>query len=212
MRRLLSVVSLLLIVAAMPAPAQSATDRAIWIWSPPSAAALDFASDKGVGRVYQYVSTGTAATFGDFVADAHALGIEVYALNGDASWATSPSVVEAWVAEIAATGLFDGVIVDIEPYQLADWNDRRRRRKLLKSFVKGLDRGHAAAGSIPFVATVPFWYDSKSLGGKKRQLIDRVLNVVDGVNVLAQVLAAFVGYDGWAGLAIHHHDSYVTLR
>ncbi len=270
MRRLLTVVSLLLIGSTVPARAQSTTDRALWIWSPPSAVALDFASANGIDRVYQYVGTGTAAGFGGFVAEAHARGLEVYALNGDASWAANPSVVEAWVEEIAASRLFDGVIVDIEPYVHPDWSNRKRRKKLLDNFVKGLDRGRAAAGRIPFVATVPFWFDSKKLRVKKRQLIDRVLDVVDGVNVLAyrdsaagsdgiiahamaevsqatsagrtavisvqtaadelnkltffeegeaameaelaQVAAAFEGYRGFAGLAIHHHDSYISLR
>lgn len=186
MRRLLTVVSLLLIVTATPARAQHTTDRAMWIWSAPSGGALNFAAENQINRVYQYVRTGTAATFGTFVDDAHAMGLEVYALNGDASWAANSKTLEAWVKEIVASRHFDGVIVDIEPYLHRDWKDKRRRKKLLDHFLKGLDRGRKKAGSLPFVATVPFWYDSKSLRDKKKgQLIDRVLKVVDGVNVLA---------------------------
>lgn len=55
------------------------------------------------------------------VGSLHRHGVRVAALGGHKSWVGNPDPALAWQEAVLATGLFDGVHLDIEVWDRADW-------------------------------------------------------------------------------------------
>lgn len=175
-----------LISISLPASAADAP-RAMWVWEGPSAELLDFSTDRGVDRLYLNAPPGFSSdpSYAQFIADAHSVGIEVYALAGDPSWAKRSRPFHRWAEEVVAHGGFDGLAPDVEPYALSEWSKKGRRAKLIGSYLNALDGVVARSGGLPVVPAVPFWWDEPEFAVKGSLLIDEVLERVDGVAVMA---------------------------
>jgi hypothetical protein len=113
----------------------------------------------GVGELFVHVGPrlGTSPDL-DWVrtvsARARAAGIRVAALGGDPAWVVRPDDALDWQAGALATGLFDGVHLDVEPWRRDDWDTRRA--ELVAGYLE-VHRRLAAATTLPVEADVAFW-------------------------------------------------------
>lgn len=174
--------------ASVPAGAASAGDRGMWVWEGPDPAALAFAVEHGVDDLYVNAPPGfsTDPAYAEMVEAAHAQGMTVHALAGDPTWAGEHrDHLVAWVREVRASGLFDGLQVDVEPYVLPAWTGDREAA--IDDYIAAMKKARKAAGKLDLIATVPFWFDDPALGVDRlgRTVLDRVLRAVDGVAVMA---------------------------
>ncbi len=147
-----------------------------------------------VTEIYQYFSegsfqSGAAASFTQSMARK---GIGVYALVGEASWAyeeDGSSLKEAvrQVAEFnrqqGKEGQVQGVMVDVEPYLLEEWDGGREAREaLMGSFLKGMENayGYAAGQQLKFLVCIPTFYDATN----EPVLEELIAYACDGVAVM----------------------------
>lgn len=178
------------------------TPRAMWVWSGPEAEVLDFASAHGVTDLYLHAPPGFSSdpAYADFLSGAVDIGVGVHAMAGDPAWAKKSSDMVAWVDEVVEAGGFVGIVADVEPYLRSEWSNARRRTRLVRSYLAGLEKAEARAGSLPFKAAVPFWWDLPEFSVSDVTLVEDVLNRVDGVVVMAYRDHA-LGVDGIVDLA-----------
>lgn len=98
--------------------------RAAWLWrsrtSAPEIAA--FLERRRVTDVWLSVPwQGPDAVVVAHARTLSARGIRVAALGGEPSWATDAAAAVAWARRAAASGLFTGVHLDIEPWASPEW-------------------------------------------------------------------------------------------
>ena len=174
--------ALLLVGGALPASATG--ERAMWVWDGPVDGVILFAVEKGVTDLYLHAPPGFSADarYQAFLTEAHAVGLQVQAMAGDAAWAKQSGPWTAWVDEVGAHGGFDGLVFDVEPYLHADWNTKKQNR-LIRSYLAGLGQAARQAGSLPVLAAVPFWFDEIRV--KRTTLLKKVLAATDGIVVMA---------------------------
>jgi len=181
---------------------------------------IGFASERGIGTLLLesspvgYAQPGAADAYADFVASAHAAGLEVFALAG-CPWWTVPDNAgipgqttghsEGWLfyRAVASSGVpFDGVVDDSEPY-LANtahwWAEAPSRAQGYLDWLHGVRN---ELGGLPFHATIPFWFDQDPRltlalegGGKLHPLNWYTSRIVDVVHVMAYRDTA-LGTDG----------------
>lgn len=166
--------------------AAASGSRALWIWEGPTETVIDFAIAHGITDLYLHAPPGFSRneTYGPFIDQAHAAGIQVLATAGDPSWTTDSGTWKDWVDEVVAFGGFDAIVFDVEPHTLPQWNSNKRNR-LIRSFVRSLTSASLRAGSLPTYTTVPFWWDDPAYQTRKQLLIEQVLTISDGVIVMA---------------------------
>jgi hypothetical protein len=142
--RLLSVASLAMVLTQPPTVSRP---RALWVWDPapfftvPDARSefFDFCERHRIGIVWAQVTTRLDGSrryldgvdnWNQFLAEAHRRQLKVHALDGDPTYAHRAqhavplSIVDAIVAyntSAAASGRFDGIHFDNEPYLLIEW-------------------------------------------------------------------------------------------
>lgn len=190
-----------IMVFSSAAPALAAGHRALWIWDGPDPAVIEFALSNGISDLYLHAPPGFSANdaYRSFVTEAQDAGLHVLAMGGHPSWATDSSAWSSWVDEVVAVGGFNGVVFDVEPYTLAEWNSRKRNR-LIRSYLESLEAASLRAGTLPTFATVPFWWDDPAYKSRKRLLVEHVLSISDGIIVMAYRDKA-LGTDGIIELA-----------
>lgn len=186
MKRIALTIMIISGLVAAPLTAGASTHRAMWVWDGPVAGVIDFAASKNVTDLYLSAPPGFSSDsrYGAFIADAHAVGMAVHAVAGDAGWARDRAAWVGWTEEVVAHGGFDGIVADVEPYLLADWSTRRQSR-VIADYLKSLDAAESAAGSMPMMVAVPFWWDLPEYENRKGTLVERVLDIADGVVVMA---------------------------
>lgn len=163
------------------------TNRAMWVWDYPSTAIVDFSTEHGVDRLYLSAPPGFSSDpiYDAFLNLAHEAGIEVFALAGEPQWAKRSRPFIKWVDEVVTHGGFDGLAPDVEPYALSDWNNKKRRDRLISSYLRALEDVRDHSGGLPVIPAVPFWWDDPEFSFKDNLLIDEVIQRVDGIAVMA---------------------------
>lgn len=198
--------------------ASAGTQRAMWVWSAPTAETLSFASSQAVTDVYLHTPPGFSSdpAFAQYLSEAQARGIAVHAMAGDPAWAKRPDALVSWIEEVVAAGGYAGIVADIEPYLLPEWSHPKRRARLLGKYLDGLSEANAAAGATPLVAAVPFWWDLPEYSVSDVELVEDVLQRTDGIVVMAYRDSA-LGTDGIVdhasvevGMASKHGKSAVV--
>lgn len=188
--RLTRVITAVFVAAVMavgaPSPAQASGERALWVWDGPTEGVIEFALANGFSGLYLHTPPGFSQDpeYLPFINTARSAGLQVLAMGGDPSWAWGRSGWGNWVDEIVTFGAFDGIVFDVEPHTLPDWNTKRRNR-LIRSYLSALGDASTRAGSLPTFTTVPFWWDDPAFKTKKRLLIEHVLNRTDGIIIMA---------------------------
>jgi hypothetical protein len=169
-------------MAALPKAAAEQT-RAMWVWDAPpllhDAAArsqfLAFCTREGIGRAWIQVGADDGARLRDapawrvLLADAHASGLAIDALDGSPAYAQPEqhaealNVVNAVIAYNRSTGpasRFDGIHMDNEPYLLPGWQHPARREWLLRNLLElsTAIKASTAANGLAFGVDIPFWW------------------------------------------------------
>ncbi len=188
---------LLSLATARESLAQPALPRAMWVWEADNitdttkrADLLAFCVSKGVSTLF--ISTGrvfvdptdpsyagrhpvTRAQLGQFNVAAHAAGLQVHALDGDASyclasnhWRVTSRIHEAidFNHKQASNARLDGFQWDIEPHGLTAWPTATDQQRL--NYLGGLLTVTEQAVAIASTGTpklkigfvIPFWYDN----------------------------------------------------
>lgn len=193
-----------LLTLASPAGAVTPAPRATWVWTRPLPSTLvSWALRQGVDELFVSVRADLPTSpdlvwVRSVVTRAHAAGVRVAALGGDAAWMDRPADALAWQRAVLSTGLFDGIHLDIEPWVRADWD--ARREELVAAYVAVLRR-LASATPLPVEADLAFWlHEIRAPSG--RPLDETVIRLVDAVTVLSY-RRRVSGSDGITGLGAH---------
>jgi hypothetical protein len=175
--------------AGSPAGITSARSgaQAMWVWGRPDPATLiNFAQTHGITELFvevspTYVIDGDLPRLQQLRQFADSVGIRLDALNGDPSWATNYSAALSWERAVTDSGLFAGLHVDVEPYQLPTWQSQQSS---IASAYLGLLQQMKRASALPLEADVPFWYGTIPAAGYA-SLADAVPLTVDHVSVMS---------------------------
>lgn len=147
-------------VGAAPATAAGSPARATWVWGRPAPGPLvTWATKQRVGELFVAVprSLGTSADLAwvtDLSRRAHRAGIRVAALGSATEWVDRPAEAVAWQRDALATGLFDGVHLDVEPWLHPAWDTDRAG--VVAGYLALLDQVGAATG-LPVEVDVAWW-------------------------------------------------------
>jgi hypothetical protein len=159
----------------------------MWVWSHlPPQTLLSVASAQRVGRLLVWVAPGFSNDVGttSWLQELHAVaekdGVSLAALGGDPSWARDPDVAARWSAEVAESGWFDRLHLDIEAYALPDWDSASVA--LVDGTIVAV--GVAATTGLPVDVDVPYWFQSFS-GSDGRNGLTAVCEVADSITVMA---------------------------
>lgn len=159
--------------------------RAMWLWSPADpAAVVPWATAQGVKEIFVAVpwqpTAAQLARLKELRGRTRAAGIRLSALGGDPAWALDPASAVAWRKRAGATGLFDGIHLDVEPYLLPGW--RTDQRRIVAGYLAMLDAVRAA-GPEPLEADVPFWL--ATVPAATGNLADAVIARVHAITVMS---------------------------
>lgn len=147
-----------------------------------------------VTEIYQQFSkeallSGEAASF---VRRMDGKGAAVYALAGEAAWAyeqDGASLIEKLrqVAEYNSRqgreSRIQGMMVDVEPYLLEEWDKGKEERgRLMAGYLQGMERAYAyaAEAGLKFLVCIPTFYDATN-----RDILEGLIaGACDGVAVM----------------------------
>jgi len=169
-------------------PSATKPCRGMWVWATPDNQTLvDFATAHGVEELFYSVSpaiTGAElARVQDLRTRAHAAGIVLDALGGDSTWATTNTAdALAWESDAIATGLFDGIHLDIEPAQLPDWSTNTAADAL--SFFSAMKQIRANDTHVHLELDCQFSYGTIAVTGYP-SLADAVDTTVDEITIMS---------------------------
>jgi hypothetical protein len=150
----------------------------MWFWGNyPADEVIAWAGAENIGEIFAYVpatvmtsADGSLDKLRDLRKRADAAKIRLVALGGEPDWTTDHAPALAWQQAVVATGLFDGIHLDVEPYLTSAWpSDSDDYLALLDALRAG--------SKLPIEADVPFWYDQK--------LDDSILKRVNAVTVMS---------------------------
>lgn len=147
-----------------------------------------------VTEIYQYFSEEslTSGMGASFVGRMEERGMAVYALMGEAAWAyekDGASLIEKirQVAEFNVQqgdeGKIQGVMVDVEPYLLEEWDEgSKERSRLMEDYLQGMECAYvyAAGNNLKFLVCIPVFYDVTN----KEILEGLIAKACDGVAVM----------------------------
>lgn len=171
--------------------------RSLYVWDEaekiakggPPDALLAFCAEKKVGRLYFMYAGKDVAGVRDFVKAAKAAKLEIHAMDPGflADWIdpfprdVDPKVYVDWAAGAVASGLFDGLHLDLEPHGHELW--ARHKAALGRFYLDTLRRVKAVAGTLPLSAAVPWNWDAVEVDG--RPLIQAAQDLLDWVSIMA---------------------------
>lgn len=218
-----------------PAPTTSVSRkrslrRAMWVWKTEAILADDALRERllatcaanSISDVFLQVVGGDPevaawdAMLG-LVADLHAAGVRVEALDGspkyskaehhDSALGVAKAVVQSNRSQSKARQ-FDGLRFDIEPYLLPGFSGPAKHR-ILQEYLALLDKLHkvAKAAGLPLGADIPFWFDGFTRYHEPiarvagRPVSELVMDRVDNVAVMAYRTRVY-GPDGVIAHAI----------
>jgi hypothetical protein len=166
-----------------------------------------------------------AAEFRSLLAAAHLQGIRVEALDGEATWARERAKAEEFIAAVRAFNdaggpaeRFDGVQLDVEPYDTPEWKESPA--KAAGELLAMLDAARAAAGGLHLALAVPPWYGEIDI--QDGILLAEVILRVDEVALMAYTdqtkglaaeckpaldFAAQHGKQVWVGISAQAYDT-----
>lgn len=107
--------------------------------------------------------------------------ISVVALGGDPAWASTPAAAGSWVHEVALSGLFTRIHLDIEPNALKDW--ALNQDALSRGLLSALDAANANGAGLLVSADIPSWFNTVTVGTSR--LDTEVINRVSDVTIMA---------------------------
>lgn len=179
---------------------QSDQPKATWLWDTARITQdpneiLTFLEQNDVSDLYLQINRDIRpAAYRQFIRNASALGIRVYALDGAPDWALSDKPVRTlfnWLTTYQAGSQqaeqFSGVHLDIEPYILPDWTTNKSR--VINQYQQRITfaASQATTLGLPFGIDIPFWFHEHSYSNKqgKGNLSDWLIRNTDEVTIMA---------------------------
>lgn len=107
-----------------------------------------------------------------FVKMLYEKGVDVYALVGKAEWAyeTDGEHLIKWIRRVAAYNVkqgtdsrIRGIMVDVEPYLLEEWDaGEEARTELMRGYLDGIKKGYVYAKDhgLTYLVCIPTFYDA----------------------------------------------------
>lgn len=180
-------------------PEPSPASRSLFCWDSDTLSGDDLGSlctvlDRaGVSEVYHSIPEETLLSGGadEFLSAMGDRGTAVYLLDGDAEWAWESGgesliyrldlILEANAA-LPEEDRIRGLMADVEPYLLEDWDDEEGRADLLDRYAQGVETAYryAQENGLELLLCVPSFYDSAC-----PELLDRIVSDgCDGIAVM----------------------------
>lgn len=154
------------------------------------AALFDLMRQQGITTLYQYFSEDLPdEAVEPFLRAAYDFDIRVYLLTGEPEWGldeTAQSICaqierakhwrEQWGQELLA-----GVMLDVEPYLTASWQESPYRT--MGCYLRAMKAAHAAAqeAGLDLIACIPYFYDDDGL---LLELEELIAEGCDGIAVM----------------------------
>ena len=193
-------VVMLLAVTSPPSRAAATIERAMWVWGEADRQLPIWARTQGIDTLLLEIPTTRLrdASTREVIRSARRRGVRVWALSGRPAWATDPGAASRWTRAVARTPGLSGIVLDVEPYLLENWTANRSRT--IKTYLRMLQKVKAAAGRLPVMAAVPFWFDHDAQRTPAGTLAAQVAARVDALVVMAY-RDQVAGADGVVALA-----------
>jgi hypothetical protein len=142
---------------------QPAPRNQLWVWQQTNADALvKLAARYRVGRLLVWVSPNftrdkaTGLWLDRLALSADQRKIALDALCGDPAWATMPSIAGMWAHEVAGSGRFERIHLDIEPHALPNWSEAHA--DLSSGIVQAVVAAKHESAGMPVDVDIPSWY------------------------------------------------------
>jgi hypothetical protein len=207
----LGLAAVLFLILILPLRANDSGVKAMWVWNSSHALTeeqrkelIGFSIHNDINLLFVGTNRSLpdqAQHYADLIYQAHANGIRVFALAGDASWALEANheAVLDWVKTVLDFNAnqpetaFDGIQLDIEPYLLPEFAEQTQ--EIGSQFLQVLETAAqliADRGSrLEFNAAIPFWYASGEspviveYKGAGKPLSRHILDMLDSVSIMA---------------------------
>jgi len=166
--------------------AAPANTRAMWLWGDePAAEVVTWAAQRNVSEIFVYVAPsvltdGSLGRIREMKERADARKVKLRALGGDPAWVTDHAAALDWRQQVIATGLFEGIHLDVEPYLTDGWSTDLPGTEA--AYLALLDKMRTGSPLL-IEADVPFWYGEYKIG--RRNFADEVLRRVNAVTVMS---------------------------
>lgn len=188
--RAISVVLSGILLAAALAESADALDveppLVLWVWEQPTDSLVQTVIADGFDAVYLHFPPGSTRdpAYETLTRTLRSKAITVYALGGTPDWSQRPDQFEAWLKEVISSSLFDGIVLDVEPYLVPEWSNPKRRVGIMEDYLALLDL--ASSAGLPVVVTVPFWWDDPRYRiSRDAVLIEEVLMRSSAIAIMA---------------------------
>lgn len=138
---------------------------------------FDVLDEAGATEVYQYFTSSLDDDdVLDYLQEAAKHSVTVYALAGEPSWVTDEEHdglrkitrrVRQWNEELPEEARIRGLVLDVEPYQLDEWDDKPKR--VMKQYVAAMTYAadYLKERDLACILCIPYFYDEI---GRKAQL------------------------------------------
>lgn len=224
------------------AGAAEAPRRAAWVWNNSVTESaeqrsrfLRFCRERRIDTLFLHAPMDhlqdRAEEFHAFLAAAHKEKMRVEALDGAPRWPFERQAAERFMTAVqvfnsfakTAAERFDGVHVDAEPYDTAEWKASPERAA--EQYLELLDALRAQKGELPLTVDVPPWFGEFAAGDGTllSSVIDRAdavalmsyTNQVKGLGAEVRPALEYAGARGkrvWAGVSAQLYDSDMDAK
>lgn len=203
-RYLLLLVVLIMAVCLVSAPLlQPQKIKATWLWETSLITKerneiISFAKKNDVNLIYLQIDKKLPADqYRAFIRAANIEKIQIHALGGDPEWAyrrncDNISELVEWVKNYNRTSSekerFRGIHVDIEPYLLPEWEERKKI--IVRQWMKNMEEFIIQTKEDPSLdtsAALPFWLDDVIIPEKSgaNRLSEWMIKQLDHVTLMA---------------------------
>ncbi len=174
--------------------------RAMWVWGEADKQLPIWAQHRGIDTLLFEIPTVRlrAASTRTVIRGAQRRNINVWALSGHPHWAADHRAAKRWTRAVAGVEGLAGIVLDVEPYLLESWEQNRKRS--IRTYLRMLRAVKKAAGDLPVMAAIPFWFDHDSYRTRTGTLASAVAERVDAIVVMAY-RDEVTGTDGVAAVA-----------
>lgn len=208
------------------ANASANTEYSTWLWDTNQIvtnreAILEFLENKQVSHVYLQINRSiNVDQYKQFIKEASARQIKVYALDGAPEWGPSSKAftnflnwVSAYQTSAAEGEKFSGIHLDVEPYLTSQWTTNYSGAVLKYQNVILTAANTAKTLGIPFAADIPFWFDEMNVKNKygKGNLAEWVIKNTSEITIMAYRDKA-VGPNGIIELAKYEMNLAASLN
>jgi len=196
-----SLVAMVAMTSAVAADAPRQQQRAVWVWNNWVASEADrrvdllaFCKQRGINVLFLHIMPEDLSVrpddFRALLTEAHQQGVRVQALAGAPEWVFPDKRARLkWFLESVvkfneegpAEAHFDGVHLDVEPYDTLEW--KAGPLEVGKSYLEMLEFTRAQIGALPLAADVPPWYSTIAMDGSS--LLADVVARVDQIGLMS---------------------------